>query len=176
MRYASNRTGNTQIANLLQHLLDAIIQIALGVLVARLGIKILLDLRHARVCLCAEAQLNFDKGLEAGIEVRHAQVDELREFVEELLVQLLVGMLGHFSFALCARQLGHVLVGFLGELLDLGTHRVVVQELVVAFLDAFVYVGEVGAEAGDGVEDRRASVVRLGFFGGGGGCWAGAYR
>lgn len=145
--------GNTQIPNLLQHLLNPIIQVTPRILIPRLRIKVLLHLRHTRVRLRTEPELDLDQRLEAGIEVRNAQVDQLGEFGEELVVQLLVGLLGHFGFPLCAGQLGCVFVGFLDELLHLGAHGVVVEEFVVAFLDAFVYVGEVGAEAGDGVED-----------------------
>lgn len=112
-----------------------------------------MDLSHARVCLGTETQLNLDEGFKAGVEVGHAEVDELGEFGEKLLVQLLVGLLGHFGFALGTGQLCNILVRLLDEALDLGAHGIVVEEFVVAFLDALVDIGEVGAEAGDGVED-----------------------
>lgn len=142
---------NTQIANLLQHLLNTIIQITTRILISRLSIKILLNLRHTRIRLCAKAQLNLDQGLETGIQIWHAQIDELGQFVEELLVELFVCLLCDFGFALCARKFCRVLVGFLDEALDFGAHGVVVEKFVVALFDAFVYVGEVGAETGDGV-------------------------
>ena len=85
----------------------------LGVLLARVGVEVLLHLGHAAVGLGAEAQLNLDQGLEAGVEVGHAQVDELRQLRAQLVVQRLVRRLGELGLALRARQLARVLVGLL---------------------------------------------------------------
>lgn len=160
-----NSPRYTQIPNLLQNLLNPIIQITPRILIPRLRIKILLHLGHPRIRLRTKAQLNLNQSLETGIQVRHAQVDQLGKLGEQLLVELLVGLLGHFGLALGPGQLRRVLVGLFDELLDLGAHGVVVEELVVALFDAFVDVGEVGAEAGDWVEDGGPVVVlvRIGF-------------
>lgn len=149
----SNRSGNAQIANLLKDLLYAGVQLAIGVLVSCIRIEVLLHLRHPGVCFGAEAQLNLDQRFEAGVEVRHPQVDQLWEFVEQLLVELLVCLLGHLRLSLGAWQFGRVLVGLLDQLLDLGSHRIVIEELVVSLLDALVDIGEVGTEAGDRLEN-----------------------
>ena len=129
-------TGDAQVANLAEHALDLAVEVSLGVLLARVGVEVLLHLSHAGIGLGTEAQLDLDERLEARVEVWHAQVDELGEFGEELLVERLVGRLGQFGFAFGAWQLGGVLVGFLYQLLDFGACGVVVEELVVAFLDA----------------------------------------
>ena len=76
-----------------------------------------------------------------------------------MFVELLVGLFGDVSLALCPRQFRDVFVRFLDEFLDFGAHAVEVEEFVVAFLDAFVYVGEVGAEAGYWFQDRRSGAV-----------------
>lgn len=55
--------ADAQLPNLLQHLFDAGIQLALCVLIPRVRIQVLLHLRHARVCLGAEAQLDLDERL-----------------------------------------------------------------------------------------------------------------
>jgi len=49
-----HRPRNTQIPNLLQHLLDPRIQLTLRILVPRIRIQILLHLRHATIRLGAE--------------------------------------------------------------------------------------------------------------------------
>lgn len=109
---------------------------ALGVLLPRIRVEELLHLSHATVRLSAEAQLNFDQRLKARVQVGHAQVDELRQFGEELLVQLLVGRFRDLGFALGARELGWVLVWFLDEFLHAGPRGVVVEEFVIALFDA----------------------------------------
>jgi hypothetical protein len=151
-----NGSGDGQVSDFGEDLFHAIVQVASGILISGLRIKILLDLSHATVRFGAESELDFDERFERRIEVWDAEIDELGEFGEELFVELLVGLLCHFGLSLCARQFGHVLVGLFYQLLDLGADGVVVEELVVAFLDAFVDVGEVGAEAGDGFEDSRS--------------------
>jgi hypothetical protein len=93
----SNRPADTQLPNLLQHLLDPRIQLTLGVLFSCVGIEVLLDLRHATVRLGAEAELDLDEGLERRVKVGHAQVDELRQLGAQLFVELLVGCLGHLQ-------------------------------------------------------------------------------
>ena len=148
--------GNAQISYFLQDFFDLCIELALGVLVSCVGIEILLNLGHARVGLSAEPQLDLDQGLEAGVQVGHAQVDQLGQLGGQHLVELVVGGLCHLLVLLGARQLGHVLVGLVSQLLDLGTGAVIVEGLVVALGDAAVDVGEVGAEALDGVEDGGA--------------------
>lgn len=148
-----NSSRYAQVTNLLQHLLNPVIQLSMRVLVSCFGIEVLLYLSHAGICLGAEAELDLNKRLEAGIEVRHTQVDELWEFVEKLLVQLLVGLLGHFRLALGPWKLGGILVWLLDKPLDLGPHSVVIQQLVIPFLDTFVDVGEVGTESGYRIED-----------------------
>lgn len=152
----SDGAGNAQVPDLLQDLLDTGVELALGILVSCVGVEVLLDLGHARVGLCAEAQLDFDEGLEAGVEVGDAQVDELGQLAGQGLVELVVGSLGKLLVLFGARQLGDVLVGLVGQLLDLGAHAVVVHLLVLALGDAGVDVGKVAAEALDGVEDGGA--------------------
>ena len=132
----SDGPDNAQLADLLQDLLDLVVQRALGILLARVGIEMLLNLRHAAVGLGAEFELDLDQSLEAWVEIGDAQIDELRELGRELLVELLVGGFGHLRLFLGTRELGGVLVGLLDEFLDLGTHGVVVEELVVTLLNA----------------------------------------
>lgn len=146
----SHRPRNTQVPNLAQHLLDAAVQNSLRILLPGIGIQILLHLGHARVRLGAEAQLDLDEGLEAGVQVGHAEIDDLGQFGKQLVVEGFVGGFGHVGFLLGARELGDVLVGFFHQLFHFGARGVVVEEFVVALFDAFVYVGEVGAEARDG--------------------------
>lgn len=80
--------------------------------------------------------MDLHERLETGIQVGHAQVDELGEFGEELLVEGFVGGTGEVGFAFGARELGGVFVGFLDEFLNAGAGGVVVEEFVVAFFDA----------------------------------------
>jgi len=147
----------------------------LRILLPSIRIQELLHLRHPRIRLRAKPQLYLHQRLETRIQIRHPEVDELGQLGEELVVEGLVGGFGEVGFALCARQLGGVFVGFFDEFFHAGAGGVVVEELVVAFFDAwgflglewvtwkgerwgrgrstFVYVGEIGAEAGDGFED-----------------------
>ena len=106
---------------------------ALGVLFAGIGVEELLHLRHAAVGLGAEAQLDFNQGFEARVQVGHAQIDESGEFLEQLLVEAFVGGAGGFGFAFGAGEFGGVLVGFFGEFFHSGSRGVVVEEFVVAF-------------------------------------------
>lgn len=150
---ALNGPCNAQIANLLKDLLDARIQLAIGVLVSCVCIEVLLHLGHAGVCFRTEAQLDLNQRFETGVEVRNTQIDQLWEFIEQLLIELFVCLLGHFRLSLGARKFGRVLVGLLDELLDFCSHGIVVEELVVSLLDALVDIREVGTEAGDGLQD-----------------------
>lgn len=132
----SHGPRNAQFPDLPQHLLDFAVQMALRILLPRVGVQELLHLRHPAVGLGAEAQLDLHQGLEAGVQVGHAQVNELGQFREELLVEGLVGGAREVGLALGAGQFRRVLVRFLDELLDAGPGGVVVEEFVVAFLDA----------------------------------------
>lgn len=132
---ASNSAADAQLTNLLQHLLNSAVKVALCILLASIRIEILLYLGHARVGFGTESQLDLDQGFETGIEVGNAEVDELREFGEKLLIQLLICSFGHLSLLLSARQLRYILVGLLDKFLDLGAHGIVVEQLVVTFLD-----------------------------------------
>ena len=152
-RKCSNGARNTQTPDLLQHLLNPRVEAPACILLPRILIQILLHLRHARVRLGAEPQLNLDQGLEAGVEVRHAEVDELGDLLLELIVEGLVGGAGHLGLFLGARQLRHVLVRLLGQPLDFGAQAVVVRQLMLSLLHALVDVREVGAEAGYGLQD-----------------------
>ena len=144
----------------------------LRVLFPRVRIEELLHLRHPAIRLGTEPQLDLHQRLEARIQVRDAEVDELGQFGEELLVEGFIGGFGEFGFSLGAGQFGWVLVGFFDQLFHPRACRVVVEEFMVAFFDAyvwgdssagcrpsgdgetmkptFVYVGKIGAEAGDG--------------------------
>ena len=70
------------------------------------------------------------------------------------------------GLAFRAREFCGIFVGFLDEFFDAGAGGVVVEEFVVAFFDAVVDVGEVGAEAGDGFEDGFSG-VKVGILRGG---------
>ena len=129
--------GDAELADLAEDLFDSAVEHALRVLLPRVGVEELLDLRHAAVGLGAEAQLDLDEGLEARVEVGHTQVDELRQFGEELLIERFVGRAGEFGVALGAGELGRVFVGLFDEFLDAGAGRVVVEEFVVAFFYAY---------------------------------------
>ena len=115
---------------------------ALGILLSRISIQKLLHLRHTAVRLGAEPQLDLDQGLEARVQIGYAQVDELGQLGEELLVEGFVGGAGEFGFALGARELGGVFVGFFDEFLDACAGGVVVEEFVVAFFYACGREGE----------------------------------
>lgn len=132
----SNRARNAQFSDFLQHLLNPGVEMTLRILISSISIKVLLDLSHPAVRFGTESELNLDKSLETGIQIRDTEVDKLREFGEELLVELLIGSLGHLGLLFCTRQLGDVFVGLFGELLDLGTHGIVVKEFVIALLNA----------------------------------------
>lgn len=156
---------NAQVSYLLQHLFDLCIELALGILISCVGIQILLNLGHSRVGFGAKAQLDLHEGLETGVQVGYAQVDQLGQLGGEHLIQLVVCSLGHLFVLLGARQLGHILVGFVGQFLDLGAGSVVVEGFVIALRDAAIDVGEVGAEALDGIEDGGAVGPVEGFDG-----------
>ena len=132
----SNRARDTQLSDLSQHLLDPTVQVALRILLSRVRVQELLHLRHSRVRFGAEPQLDLDQRLERRIQIRHAKVDQLRQFRKELFVQGLVGGFGKVGFPLCAGQLRGVFVGLFHQLLHLGTCGVVVEELVIPFLNA----------------------------------------
>lgn len=160
---------------------DTSVEVALRVLLPRLSIEVLLDLGHAAVSLGAKAQLDLDESLEGGVEVGNTQVDKLGQLSAELLVELLVGSLGHVLFLLGTGELGHILVRFVDEALDFGAQGIVVEELVAAFLDAcgwklrsahpierldtcvcgkghtFVHIGKIGAEPGDGLQNSSST-------------------
>ena len=123
-----------------------------------------MNLSHSGISLCTESKLDFDKSFEAWVEVGNTEVNELRKFVEELLVEIFVGFLGHVGVLLGAWEFGGVFVGFFDEFSNFGTHRIVIEKLVIAFLDAFVDVGEVGNKARDrfensGAEEQERSVI-----------------
>ena len=132
-----NSASDTQLANLLQDLLNSSIQIAIGILISSVRIQVLLDLSHSRVSFGTEAQLDLDESLKGRIQVGNAEFDELGQFREELFVELVIGGACHFCFLFCAGQFGNVLVGLFGEAFHLGADAVVVEEFVVAFLDAW---------------------------------------
>ena len=98
----------------------------------------MLDLSHAGVSLRAKAQLDLDKGFEAGVQVRHAQVDELRQFREELVVEGFVGGAGELGFALGAGKFAWVFVWFFHQFFYAGASRVVVEQFVVTFFYAYL--------------------------------------
>jgi hypothetical protein len=130
-----------------------------------------LNLCHSRVRLSAEAQLNLDKRFEAGIEIGNTKIDELGEFAEELLVELLISCLGHICLLLSAGKFGNILVRLLNELLNLRAHRVVVEQFVITLFDTYdlsalndstlsdlrtlIDVREVCAKSRDGFENGR---------------------
>lgn len=87
---ALNGPCNAQIANLLKDLLDARIQLAIGVLVSCVRIEVLLHLGHAGVRFRTEAELDLDQRFETGVEVWNTQIDQLWEFIEQLLIELFV--------------------------------------------------------------------------------------
>jgi len=132
----SNRPRNTQLPNLPQHPLHPRIQLPLRVHLSRIRIQKLLHLRHPTVRLGTEAQLDLHQRLEARIQIRNPQVNQLGQFAEELLVERFVGRARELGFALRAGEFGGVFVGFFDEFLDAGAGGVVVEEFVVAFLDA----------------------------------------
>lgn len=109
---------------------------ALGILFPRVGVQELLHLGHPRVRLSAEPQLDLHQCLEARVEIRHAQIDELGEFGKELLVEGFVGGASEVGFAFGPGELGGVFVGLFDEFLDAGAGGVVVEEFVVALFYA----------------------------------------
>lgn len=109
---------------------------SLSVLFPRVRIQELLHLRHAAVRLGAEPQLDLDQGFETRVQVRDAEIDELREFVKQLFVQGFVSGACQFRVALGAGELGGVFVRFFGEFFDAGSGGVVVEEFVIAFFYA----------------------------------------
>ena len=109
---------------------------SLRILLPRVRVQKLLHLRHPRVGLRAEPELNLHQRLEARVQIRDAQVNELRELGEELFVECLVGAAREFGFAFGAGELRGVLVGFFDEFFHFGARGVVVEEFVVAFFNA----------------------------------------
>lgn len=109
---------------------------SLGILVPRLGIKVLLYLSHTAIGFGTESKLDLDEGLEGRIEVRNTQVDELGQLGTELLVQLLVGDPGHILLLFGTRQLSDILVGLFHEALDLGAEGIVIEKFVGPLFDA----------------------------------------
>ena len=85
-KHILDSASDGQIANFAQNLLNPVVQVSTGVLFSGIGIQVLLDLSHSRVGFGAESQLNLDKGFERGVEIWNAQVDELGQFGEKLLV------------------------------------------------------------------------------------------
>lgn len=124
---------------------------ALRILLPRIRIQILLHLRHPAIRLGAKPQLDLHERLEARVQVGNAQVDELREFGEELFVEGFVGGLGEFGFALGTGEFGGVLVGLFDKPFDAGAGGVVVEEFVVALFDAWL----VGRARVSGVVGKR---------------------
>lgn len=110
---------------------------ALGVLFPRIGVQELLHLRHAAVGLGAEPQLDLDQGFEARVQIGHAEIDELGQFVEELIVERFVGGACLFGFAFGAGEFGGVFVGFFDQFLHPRPCGIVVEEFVVAFFYAY---------------------------------------
>lgn len=157
----SYSSRNTQIPNLLQHLLNPNIQLSRSILLPRIRIQILLHLCHPRIRLRAEPQLNLHQRFKRRVQIRNTQRNQLRQLGLQLLIQLLVRLTRNFAFLLHARQLGGILVGLLDKTLHLGANAVVVLEASVALFDAFVYVGEVGAEAGYWVKNAVSGEIVL---------------
>lgn len=108
----------------------------LRILLSRIRIQELLHLRHPGVRLRAESQLDLHQRFKAWIEVGHTEIDELREFGEELLVECFVSGFGKIGLALGAGQLRGIFVGLFHELLHFGPRGVVVEEFVVTLFDA----------------------------------------
>ena len=130
-----NGSADAKFTNLLEDLLNLVVQLALSVLFSGIRLEVLLNLCHTGVCFGAESELDLDEGFETRIEVGDTEIDELWEFAEELLIELFVSCLSHLGFLLSTRELGYVLVGLLDELLDLCSHGIVVEELMIALLD-----------------------------------------
>lgn len=70
-----NIPRNTQIPNLLQHLLHPTIKVSLCILLSRIRIQILLHLRHPRVRLRAKPQLDFDQRFKGGVEIGYSELN-----------------------------------------------------------------------------------------------------
>lgn len=135
-RLHSNRPSDTQFPDLTQHLLDSAIQMPLRILLSGVRIQKLLHLCHPRIRFRTESQLDLHKGLKARIKVWYAQVNQLGQLGEKLLVQGIVGSLRQLGFSFCAGELGRIFIGLLDEFFDLGTGGIVVEEFVVTLFDA----------------------------------------
>ena len=82
--------------------------------------------------------MNFDEGLEAWVEIRHTEIDQLGQFRKELLVEGFVGGFGKIGFTLGAREFGGILVRLFDEFLYFGAGGVIIEEFMVAFFNACV--------------------------------------
>ena len=133
---SSHGSADTQFPYLLQDLFYPAVEVSLCVLISGVCIQVLLNLGHPAVRLGTEAQLNLDEGLETGVEVGDAEVDQLGQFAAQLLVELLIGGPCDVHLLFGAGQFRDILVGLLGQLLDPGPQSVVVEQFVTALLDA----------------------------------------
>ena len=95
-----------------------------------------MDLCHTAVSFRTKPQLDLYESFKARVKKRNTEVDELRKFRAELVIEGFVCYFGKLGLAFCPWKLRGVFVRFLDKFLNLGAGSVVIKEFMVAFLDA----------------------------------------
>jgi len=108
----SSRTAYGQLPHLLQDGFDLSIQLTRSVVVPYGIVEVLLNVTKFLVSLFSELALYADHGLERGIEVGHAQAEELGKFDDELVVENVKDFFGFVMFLLSSWKFGRVVTGF----------------------------------------------------------------
>lgn len=108
----SSRTAYRQLPHLLQHGFDLSVQLPRSIVVPYGIVEVLLNVAEFLVSLFSELALYADHGLERGIEVWHAQAEELGKFDDELVVENIKDFFGFVVFLLSSWKFRWVVTGF----------------------------------------------------------------
>lgn len=123
------QSTDAELPHLLQCTFDLSIQCAIGILLSHTFCKEPLHTTKLLVAFLCELGLHLDHGLEARIEVWNAQVDELGQFLEQLLVERLEEQLRILQLLFGARELRWVVGWLVNEFVVPRAGCVVVEEL-----------------------------------------------
>ena len=120
---------------------------------------------HLLIPLLCKLALHANHRLERGVEERHAEVEELGQVRDELLVDVLEHVLGVVVLLLRLGQLRHVLARLVGQLADFTPCSVVVKQLLVAFRNVFIDDGEVSIHLPEWVKNSCTEGLILHYHG-----------